>query len=153
MRNLLFFIIVSITASSFAFAEDSQSFIGAWELVKFEEDNDKGEWVDRAPEGTKFVGSIMYSASGKMQAQLHLSDRTHEKLKSNFPEFVDGYVAYFADYSINDQTKVVTHKRLGHINAESIRDVQRSYIFDDDLLILTPLPQGNMRLTWKRVKP
>ena len=153
MRNLLFFILASITASSSAFAADRQTFVGAWELVKIEEYNDKGEWVDRAPEGTRFVGSIIYSASGKMQAQLYLADRTHEELNNNFPEFVDGYVAYFADYSVNDQSKVITHKRLGHINAESIRDVQRSYIFEDDLLILSPLPEGNKRLIWKRVKP
>lgn len=87
-----------------------------------------------------------------MQAQLHLTDRAHESIK-NFTEFVDGYVAYYGDYHVNDQTKVVTHKRIGHINAESIKDVQRSYVFEGDLLILTPLPDGNERLVWKRVKP
>ena len=40
MRNLLFFILASITASSSAFAADRQTFVGAWELVKIEEYND-----------------------------------------------------------------------------------------------------------------
>lgn len=153
MRNLLFYILISITASFTAYAEDRQSFIGAWELNRIDGKDDNGEWIDLAPEDTRFVGSIMYSASGKMQAQLYLTDRTHEILKNYPDEFVDGYVAYYGDYSVNDETKVVTHKRLGHLITESIIDVQRSYIFKDDLLILSPLPEGDTRLIWRRVKP
>jgi hypothetical protein len=152
MRNLLFIILISFTVSISAYAEDRQSFVGAWELAKIEGKDDNGNWIDVAPEGTRFVGSIMYSASGKMQAQLHLTDRTHEIFK-NSPEFIAGYAAYYADYSVNDKTKVVTHKRLGHVNIEEVKDVQRSYIFKDDLLILSPLPDGNVRLIWTRVKP
>jgi len=152
MRNLLFIILISFTVSISAYAEDRQPFVGAWELTKIEVKDDNGNWIDSAPEGTRFVGSIMYSASGKMQAQLHLTDRTHEVFKG-VPEFIAGYVAYYADYSVNDKTKVVTHKRLGHINPESINDVQRSYVFKGDLLILSPLANGKIRLIWKRVKP
>jgi hypothetical protein len=152
MRNLLFILLISFTVSISAYAEDRQSFVGAWELTKIEGKDNNGNWIDFAPEGTRFVGSIMYSASGKMQAQLHLTDRTHEIFKDS-GEFIDGYAAYYADYSVNDKTKVVTHKRLGHINIEKVKDVQRSYIFKDDLLILSPLAVGNIRLIWTRVKP
>ena len=153
MRNLLLFILISITTSFSAYAEDRQSFVGAWELSKFDIKDDNGEWIDLAPEGTSFIGSLIYSAGGKMQAQVHLTDRTHEMLKKYPDEFVEGYIAYYADYSVNDETKVVTHKRLGHLNIKGIRDVQRSYIFKDDLMILSPLREGNLRLIWKRVKP
>jgi hypothetical protein len=152
MQNLLFIILIAFTVSTSAYAEDRQSFVGAWELTKIEGKDDNGNWIDFAPEGTRFVGSIMYSASGKMQAQLHLTNRTHEMFK-NHPEFMAGYAAYYADYSVNDKTNVVTHERLGHVNIEEIKDVQRSYIFKDDLLILSPLPDGNVRLIWTRVKP
>lgn len=132
-------------------AEDRQSFFGAWDLTLVETTDENGQWHDIAPEGTKFVGILMYSSSGKMQAQLYLSDRNHEFFKDFSDEFVDGYIAYYGDYSVDDIDKVVTHKRLGHISAGSPRDAQRSYVFRDDLLILSLLPERNLRLIWKRV--
>lgn len=81
MRNLLFLLLISFTASFSAYAEGRKSFVGAWELTRIEVKDDNGDWIDFAPEGTRFVGSLIYSSSGKMQAQVHLSDRTHEILK------------------------------------------------------------------------
>jgi hypothetical protein len=105
------------------------------------------------PEGTHFIGNLMYSSVGKMQVNLYLSDRDNDFLKNIPDEFVNGYVAYFADYVVDDTNKVITHKRLGHVNAKSVVDVQRSYVFEDNFLILSPLPNANIRLFWKLIHP
>ena len=131
-------------------ADDSKAFIGSWDLIRIESKDENSQWHNTAPDGTQFIGILMYSSVGKMQVNLYLSDRDHEILES-FGEFVDGYVAYYADYIVDDTNKVITHKRLGHVIAENVIDVQRSYAFEGDLLILSPLPDSNIRLFWKRI--
>ncbi|MDG1859064.1 MAG: hypothetical protein P8I94_08175, partial [Emcibacteraceae bacterium] len=60
------------------------------------------------------------------------------------------YVTYYATYEVDSNMDIVTHKRIAHLNNASVMDVERSYVFKDDLLILSPLV-ANLRLTWKRI--
>ena len=136
-----------------SFAQDEQAFLGAWELQDIERLDDQGVWRSVAPPTTRYRGSIIYTPNGIMATQLHLEDRDadSERLRT-IPDYVNGYVAYYATYSVDSDKNVATHYRLGHVNNDSVMDVQRAYVFKDDLLILSPMPERNARLIWKKVK-
>jgi len=133
-------------------ADDFNPFVGAWELVAFESRNEEGHWMPMPLSGdAKWVGSILYSASGMTSAQIYTSDRQSVSYSRSL---VNGYMAYYGSYEVDFDNKHVTHRRQGHINPERNRQVAiRSFRFDGDLMYLTPLEDTRAsRLTWKRIE-
>jgi hypothetical protein len=154
MIRTLTLLLTYVICAQTSFAQDRNAFLGAWELTKIERKDDQGDWRNVAPATTRFRGSIIYTPSGIMAAQLHLEDReAGSEILRTIPEYVNGYVAYYGTYSVDSENKVVTHYRRGHVNNDSVLDVDRAYIFQDDLLILSPMPERDVRLVWKKVVP
>ena len=81
----------------------------------------------------------------------HIDSMSCEQLKSAVREFTSSFV-YFGDYSINDTTNIITHKRLSSsIPAAWGTIVKRQFFFIGDTLTLL-FPDGKMRLKWIRQK-
>ncbi len=73
------------------------------------------------------------------------------ELKAAVTEFSSNYV-YFANYTLDDTTNIVTHKRLiSTIPSIWGTEVKRKFSFSGDTLILIN-PVVNRRLTWLRQK-
>lgn len=81
----------------------------------------------------------------------HIDSMSCEQLKSAVTEFTSSFV-YFGDYSINDTTNIITHKRLSSsIPAAWGTIVKRKFFFIGDTLTLM-FPDGKMKLKWIRQK-
>jgi hypothetical protein len=118
-------------------------FTGNWELVTYEIRNRDG-----ALEARGMTGRIMYDAHGNMAAQL---------MPANTPEgpTVEGYIAYFATYTIDESKTSVTHHVRGSNIARWVgTDLVRYYAFEDGMLTLTLRQNDTVtgRLVWKRLE-
>jgi hypothetical protein len=81
----------------------------------------------------------------------HIDSMSCEQLTSAVREFTSSFV-YFGDYSINDTTNIITHKRLSSsIPAAWGTIVKRQFSFTGDTLTLS-FPDGKKRLKWIRQK-
>jgi lipocalin-like protein len=137
----------------------TRKFIGTWKLVAIEGQQRR----DR-------VGLIMYDTTGHMTAQIMPLDRpkfasgnrqqaTQEELKAA----LDGYIAYFGPYEVNEAEGVVIHHLEASIIPNQVgSDNIRYYEFSGDRLTLiptnmvdgklTPKSSARIRLIWERVK-
>jgi hypothetical protein len=126
--------------------EGANRLFGAWRYV--------GAKVDGKPiSGPK--GIIYYDPSGYMSVQV-APDRKRGKAGSEAtPDeakaAIDGYIAYFGTYSIDERAQTVTHHRQGSVQPGDVADLVRGYEFTGDRLILRPL--GSTReVIWERIK-
>jgi hypothetical protein len=114
--------------------QEAKHLFGAWRYV--------GAKVDGKPiSGPK--GIIYYDASGHMSVQV-APDRQRGKAGSEAtPEeakaAIDGYIAYFGTYSIDESARTVTHHRQASIQPGDVADLVRGYEITGDRLILRPL--------------
>ncbi|MFN8060686.1 MAG: lipocalin-like domain-containing protein [Vicinamibacterales bacterium] len=137
-----------------------RKFIGAWQLVRIERRNAKGDVIDVQRDR---IGLIMYGPAGQMivhhqaatRPPFAAADPTGDEAKAALASVT----AYFGTYAINEKEGFITHRAQGNVNpAGSGRDEKRFYRFDDDLLILQPPPtvvNGEPQTTyivWRRVK-
>jgi hypothetical protein len=140
----------------------TQRFIGTWELVTSEFRNPDGKVT--YPLGKKAVGILMYDSGGRFAAQLMQPDRpkfASGDMRGGTPEeakaAVDGYVAYFGTYKVDEKRGTVVH----HVEASLFpnwlgQDQVRFYGFSADLLTLRtpPMLSGGQEITgvlvWKR---
>jgi Lipocalin-like domain len=140
----------------------TQKFIGTWELVtsEFRTRDDKITY----PLGEKAVGILMYDGGGRFAAQLMRPDRpkfASGDMRGSTPEeaktAVDGYVAYFGTYQVDEKRGTVVH----HVEASLFpnwlgQDQVRFFEFAADLLTLRtpPMLSGGQEITgvlvWKR---
>jgi hypothetical protein len=135
----------------------SQRFVGAWELVSFENIAEDGT---RRP-GNYDRGQITYHASGRMSAQL-----MHSSNKADQPPQTDEaraaayrrYLGYYGPFVIDEAKGTVTHIVEGSSNPSWIGSRQVRYFeFSPDnqqLTLSVRNAEGRVTgtLVWKRAK-
>ena len=129
---------------------DKQRLIGSWRHI--------GSTVNgklRAERGSAPKGIIIYDAHGHMACQV-APDRevskagatpTGEEAKAA----LEGHIAYFGTYSVDERARTVTHHRQGSVQPGDKGDVVRGYEFVDDRLILRPVGTTT-EVIWERIK-
>jgi len=130
--------------------EVAKRFFGAWRHV--------GSTADGKPvpgRGANPRGIICYDPSGHMSVQV-APDRQRSKAGTTpTPEeakaALDGYIAYFGTYSIDERAGTVTHHRQASVQPGDVADLVRRYEFVGDRLILRPLGTSN-EVIWERIK-
>jgi hypothetical protein len=127
-----------------------QRLIGSWRHIGSTTDG-----KPRAERGSTPKGIIIYDAHGHMACQV-APDRqvikagatpTGEEAKAA----LDGHIAYFGTYSVDDQARTVTHHREGSVQPGDKGDVVRGYEFVGDRLILRPVGTTT-EVIWERIK-
>jgi hypothetical protein len=135
-----------------ATAQTAADFVGTWELVSIERVSESGEWSPVLYAGADPVGVIMYDGIGNMAVQISTAPRVTE-IPGASPEWVNGYIAYYARYEVDVAAGTVTHHRRNHLNPEiSGLSVVRYFHFDGDILTLTVAPDRTVRLNWARAR-
>jgi hypothetical protein len=135
--------------------EDAKRFVGTWRLVSIDSDAERNPiW------GVRPTGLIYYDAAGNMAAQI-MPDRDRPKWKEGeaptpeqAKEALGGYTAYFGTYTVDEDARTVRHHRKGTINAAGVGvDFVRRYEFlSGERLILTPVDNPSVHLTWERAR-
>lgn len=155
MRSLLWLVV----ALGFGFysptenGEDAKRFVGTWKLVSIE------AATPDPMRGANPIGLIQYDAAGNMAVQI-MPDRDRPKWKqgeSPTPEqakdTLAGYTAYFGTYTLDEKARTVSHHRKGSLNPGGVGvDLVRRYELVGDRLILTPVENPSLHLTWERVR-
>jgi hypothetical protein len=128
----------------------AQRFFGAWRYV--------GANVDGKPRperGANPKGIIYYDPSGHMIVQvapdLARSKSSTEPTPDEAKAALDGYIAYFGTYSIDEHARTVTHHRHASVQPGDVVDLVRGYEFAGDRLILRPLGSAH-EVVWERIK-
>jgi Lipocalin-like domain len=129
---------------------DRQRLVGSWRHV--------GSTVNGKPrpgQGAHPKGIIIYDAQGHMACQV-APDRDVTKAgdKPTGEEALaalDGHIAYFGTYTVDEQARTVTHHRLGSVQPGDKGDLVRGYQFTGDRLILRPLGTAT-EVVWERIK-
>jgi len=129
---------------------DKQRLIGSWRHI--------GSTVDGKPrqgQGANPKGIIIYDAHDYMACQVAPDrDVTRAGDKPTGDEAkaaLDGHVAYFGKYSVDERARTVTHHRHGSVQPGDKGDLVRGYEFAGDRLILRPLGTTT-EVLWERIK-
>lgn len=135
----------------------ARTIVGAWSLVECAEILQDGS--KRLPLGADALGQVIYTADGRMSAQLvragravFSSDDYRGAPAEIAAEFFQQYFGYFGRYAIDAAAGTVTHFIEGawFPNLENKAQVRR-FRFDGDRLILeATTPWGVIRNTWVR---
>ena len=64
---------------------------------------------------------------------------------------LDGHIAYFGTYSIDERAQTVTHHRKGSVQPGDTADLVRRFTIEGDRLTLNP-PGTNYQVKWERIK-
>ena len=139
--------------------------IGAWDLLSFKIEGDDGSVS--YPFGEDVQGSIIYTSSGRMSAQVMKTDRpmfsdddqmngTHDEILASFK----GVISYYGSYEVNSHDGYVAHKVEGSLFPNWQGGIQkRFYEFTEDRLKLSSPPTlwgggGQIVgvLVWQRVR-
>ncbi len=129
---------------------DRQRLIGSWRHI--------GSTVDGKPrpgQGAHPKGIIIYDPYGHMACQV-APDRAVTKAgdKPTGDEAkaaLDGYIAYFGSYSVDEKARTVTHHRAGSVQPGDKGDLVRGYEFVGDRLVLRPIGTAT-EVMWERIK-
>jgi hypothetical protein len=129
---------------------DRQRLVGSWRHI--------GSTVNGQPrpgQGAHPKGIIIYDAHGYMACQV-APDRQVTKTgdKPTGEEAMaalDGHVAYFGTYTVDDKARTVTHHRQGSVQPGDKGDLVRAYEFVGDRLILRPAGTS-VEVVWERIK-
>ena len=140
-----------------------ERLIGTWRLVTFEYHLANGATV--AAYGDRPVGLLVYDKNGLMTAQIMNPDRPRfvsgDRRKGTYDELhaaVEGYIAYFGTYDVNEAEGYVTHTEAGDIFPNAVATRQRRWVeLDGERLVLKvpPVVLGGELMTavavWERV--
>jgi Lipocalin-like domain len=168
----LLLILICLTSAPAAPQQDdfAMRFVGAWRLVSIEgvPPGLPGNLYDRP------TGQIIYSASGRVSAQLvakadrkpfaafnkgRLSATTEDKAAA-----FDSYQAYYGTYTVDAKAGTVTHHLEGSLipGREGINNVRWFEFRGDDRFLLIPVEDGKggvlarkdavYKLLWERLK-
>ena len=129
---------------------DAQRLIGSWRHI--------GSTVNGQPRPGQVAhpkGIIIYDAHGHMACQV-APDRGVSKAadKPTGEEAIaalDGHIAYFGTYSVDENARTVTHHRQGSVQPGDKGDLVRGYEFSGNQLILRPLGTKT-EVIWERIK-
>ena len=128
-----------------------QSFVGAWTLVSFENFAEDGE-VTR----NEMTGSIIYTESGRMAAQLMPKDYEKRERPEGRPADRRGNVAYWGRFELDPEAGSVTHHVEGSIIGPWVGvDLVRHYEIEGDVLKLSLRDEKGRTtgtLTWQRTQ-
>jgi len=119
--------------------------IGAWKLISFEIQKENGEVV--YPFGKNAQGSVIYTESGRVSAQVMRPDRprfasgdqmkgTTEEIKANY----EGFVSYYGPYEFDRKKGLVIHHMEGSLfpNWEGQRQKRFFELSGNRLKLSTP---------------
>jgi hypothetical protein len=140
-----------------------EQLVGTWRLVSFEYVLANGASVEAY--GPRPVGMLVYDDRGNMAAQIMNPDRRRfasgDRRRASHEELavaVEGYIAYFGSYEIDEAEQCVVHVERGDVFPNAVGTTQRRYYeFDGDLLVLSvpPIMLGGelatARVVWERV--
>jgi Lipocalin-like domain len=137
--------------------------VGHWSLVSIESiTGDQTEY----PFGRDAIGQLTYDAAGHMAVQImnpnrvafasgDQGDGTAEEVSTAF----HGYAAYYGTYTVNEQSRVVTHRLVGSLFPNWVGTEQRrEIVLEGDRLTLSTPPgifggkQRVFRAIWKRLE-
>jgi hypothetical protein len=126
-----------------------QCLVGSWRYVGSTLD---GKRFDR---GANPTGIIIYDTHGHMACHVApdraVSRAGAEPTGEEAKAALDGYIAYFGTYSVDETARTVTHHRQASVQPGDKGDVVRGYEFAGDRLILRPV--GTTReVVWERIK-
>ena len=137
--------------------EVCQSLLGAWSLTECAEIMPDGS--KRLPFGEGALGQVVYTADGRMSAQLVRADRARFASDDYRGAPVDvvaeafqQYFGYFGSYQVDASAGTVTHFIEGawFPNLENTAQV-RTFRFEEGRLVLeAATPWGVIRNTWRR---
>jgi hypothetical protein len=133
---------------------DRQRLIGSWRHLGSTTDG-----KPRAERGARPKGIIIYDAHGHMACQV-APDRevakAGKKPTGNEPTgeeakaALEGHIAYFGTYSVDERARTVTHHRQGSVQPGDTSDIVRGYEFVGDRLILRPVGTTT-EVIWERI--
>lgn len=119
--------------------------VGAWKLVSFKIQRENGEVV--YPFGKNAQGSVIYTESGRVSAQVMRPDRprfasgdqlrgTTEEIKANY----EGFVSYYGPYEFDRKKGLVIHHMEGSLfpNWEGQRQKRFFELSGNRLKLSTP---------------
>ena len=137
-----------------------QSLLGAWSLTECAEIMPDGS--KRFPLGEDAMGQVVYTADGRMSAQLvragrpaFPSDDSRSARMQDAAEAFHQYFGYFGRYEVDAGAGTVTHFIEGASFPNLERKAQgRTFRFEGGRLILeAPTAWGIIRNTWVRATP
>jgi hypothetical protein len=140
-----------------------ERLIGTWRLVSFEYELANGATV--AAYGSRPVGLLFYDGNGLMSAQIMNPERPRfvsgDRRTGTLEELhaaVEGYIAYFGTYEVDEDAGCVWHYELGDVFPNAVGTKQRRYVeLVESRLVLRvpPVVLGGERMTarvvWERV--
>jgi hypothetical protein len=128
-----------------------QRLIGSWRYI--------GSNIDGKPHpgrGANPNGIIIYDVHGHMACHVHPDRVTtragKEPTGDEAKAALDGHIAYFGTYSVDEKTRTVTHHRQGSVQPGDKGDLVRGYEFVGDRLILRPAGAAMHEVIWERIK-
>lgn len=120
--------------------------IGAWRYVDATLDG-----KSTRPNGK---GIIYYAPTGEMTCQVSPGVFAAKAAAKPTPDealaALDGYIAYFGTFSIDETAQTVTHHRLGSVQPGDTADLVRKFTINGDRLILNP-PGTSYEVHWQRM--
>jgi hypothetical protein len=180
MRTFLFSMIIVLTLciscseTSNKTADNTNPLLGSWRFAEEQELDSNDVVINR---DTNVDGLLIYAPDGKMNVQL-LYKGTRQKIITDTimkndgvsshlgfgfntwsteqaRTIIDTYDAYFGDYSIDWQNKIVTHTMSGNLRPEKKGTVykRRFQLNHDTLLLRDAKPGQYWQVVWVRNKP
>lgn len=129
---------------------DAQRLIGSWRHL--------GSTVNGQPrpgQGARPQGIIIYDAHGHMACQVapdrEIGKAGDRPTGAEAIAALDGHIAYFGTYSVDEKARTVTHHRQGSVQPGDKGDLVRGYEFAGERLILRPAGT-NAEVVWERIK-
>ena len=129
---------------------DKQRLIGSWRHL-----GSTANGKPRHGSGPPPRGIIIYDPHGHMACHVAPvrevtkagSEPTGEEAKAA----LEGHIAYFGTYTVDQGARTVTHHRQGSIQPGDRGDVVRGYEFSGDRLILRPIGTTT-EVVWERIR-
>jgi Lipocalin-like domain len=99
-------------------------------------------------------GMIYCAPSGDMVCQVSPGNAVKKVGAKSTPDealaALDGYIAYFGTFTIDERARTVTHHRQGSVQPGDTADLVRKFTIDGDKLTLNP-PGTTYEVIWKRI--
>ena len=133
----------------------AKSFVGSWRLVSQHSLYPDG--TKQPSRGENADGVIMYDAAGNMAVQLMRTDEQATEFTdlSDLATAMQGFLAYYGRYAVDEDAKVVRHFVAGSSYFGYRGTTQlRHYEFSGDTLILkaqSSFDESTRLLVWQRI--
>jgi hypothetical protein len=151
---------IGFAATMHARPAGRDALIGVWRLIGCERKFENGQIG--YPYGEKPIGRITYDKAGRMSAQLMRPGRRSSvpsgvsliagnASSEEIHEAVDGFIAYFGTFDVDESAQTVTH----HVQACLVpswvgTDLKRTYRLSANRLVLTATTTSVLEIVWER---